>query len=369
MEKAKRLLLLGGGHAHVYLIKQFNSKKNKDFEVVLVSASQYQYYSGMAAGYLEGIYSHDEICFDLKKMCEKSGVGYIEARVTAIDPKERSVELDTNQTVSFDILSVDTGSEMAGKNLEGVKDYAWCVKPLGNLVKLKSSFIEQIQDGSEVVIAGAGAAGIEIALSLKALSQNMKKKIKITMVTSGSELLKGHPENVKQTTIRKLNQANIDTLFNHRIAKINKNNLIMASGDKIQYDLLVWAIGPAANKMYKDSGFTVDEAGYMLVNGYLQSVDYPNILGAGDCISFEGVEPLKKAGVYAIRQSPYLYNNIKRFYKSQDLRKYIPQKDYLAIISAGNKTGILQYKGIALTGVLVWKLKDYIDRSFMKRYQ
>jgi NADH dehydrogenase FAD-containing subunit len=56
MEKTKRLLLLGGGHAHVYLIKQFNSKKNKDLEVVLVTASQYQYYSGMAAGYLEGIY-------------------------------------------------------------------------------------------------------------------------------------------------------------------------------------------------------------------------------------------------------------------------------------------------------------------------
>jgi hypothetical protein len=60
---------------------------------------------------------------------------------------------------------------------------------------------------------------------------------------------------------------------------------------------------------------------------------------------------------------------LKDFIQNQDLRKYIPQKDYLAIISAGNKTGILQYKGIALTGVLVWKLKDYIDRSFMKRYK
>jgi NADH dehydrogenase FAD-containing subunit len=227
-------------------------------------------------------------------MCEKSGIRYIEGRAIAINPKERSVELDTNQTVTFDILSVDTGSEMAGKNLEGVQDYAWCVKPLDNLVKLKSSLMEQIQDGLEVVIAGAGAAGIEIALSLKALSENMKKKINITMVTSGSELLKGHPENVKQITVKKLHQGEIVTLFNHRIAKINKNNLIMASGEQIKYDLLVWAIGPAANKMYKDSGFTVDEAGYMLVNGYLQSVDYPNIFGAGDCISFAGSRTIKK---------------------------------------------------------------------------
>ncbi|MCJ7690882.1 MAG: hypothetical protein MUO60_16420 [Clostridiaceae bacterium] len=81
MQKTKRLLLVGGGHAHVFLIKQFCLKNIPGLEVVLVTAGQYQYYSGMAAGYVEGIYKEEDMSFDLKKMCQKSRVKYIEGRI------------------------------------------------------------------------------------------------------------------------------------------------------------------------------------------------------------------------------------------------------------------------------------------------
>ncbi|MGH4052569.1 MAG: FAD-dependent oxidoreductase [Clostridium sp.] len=68
----------------------------------------------------------------------------------------------------------------------------------------------------------------------------------------------------------------------------------MESGKQLNYDFLVWASGPAANPMYKDSGITVDNAGYMRVNSYLQSVDYPFIFGTGDCSSFSDFEYVKK---------------------------------------------------------------------------
>ncbi|MBW9155570.1 hypothetical protein [Clostridium tagluense] len=68
MEKIKRSLLVGGGHTHIFLIKQFCLNAIPGFKVLLVSDSNYQYYSGMATGYLEGFYSLDEISFDLKKL-------------------------------------------------------------------------------------------------------------------------------------------------------------------------------------------------------------------------------------------------------------------------------------------------------------
>lgn len=369
MQKPKRLLLIGGGHAHVFLIKQFCLKSIEGLEVVLVTACQYQYYSGMAAGYVEGIYKSKDMSFDLKKMCQKSGVKFIQGRITEIDAQNRCVKVENRETVSFDVLSVDTGSEMAGKDIEGVVEYAWCVKPLENLSRLREKFIEQTVDGRNVVIAGAGAAGIEIAFALKALSDKMEKNVKITLVHSGDTILKGYHENVREKTLQKLNKDKIEVLSKHKISKVLETNISLVSGKQINYNFLVWAAGPAANPIYKSAGFTVDKAGYMIVNSYLQSVDYPFIFGAGDCIAFSEFQYVKKVGVYAIREAPYLLVNILRFLKNEELQRYVPQKSYLAIISAGNKKGILQYKSIGTLSSLSWKLKDFIDRRFMKEYQ
>ncbi len=310
MQKTKRLLLVGGGHAHVFLIKQFFLKNIPELEVVLVTACQYQYYSGMAAGYVEGVYKEEDMSFDLKKMCQKSSVKYIEGRITGIDAENKCVKLENNETLSFDVISLDTGSEMAGKSVEGVVEYAYCVKPLENLFKLRKNFIDQIFEGSQVVISGAGAAGIEIAFALKSLANKMKKNVKITLMHRGNLILKGYNENVRKITIRKLKKDKIEVLSQHTILKVLENNLSLEFGKQINYDFLVWAAGPVSNPMYKASGITVDKAGYMLVNHYLQSVDYPFIFGAGDCISFSDFQYVKKVGVYATKESPYLFNNI-----------------------------------------------------------
>ena len=369
MKKPNRLLLVGGGHAHVFLIKQFCLKSIPELEVILVTACQYQYYSGMAAGYVEGIYKEEDMSFDLKKMCQKSSVKYIESRIIGIDAVNKCVKLENNETVYFDVISMDTGSEMAGKNVEGVVEYAYCVKPLENLFKLRANFIEQIFEGSQVLISGAGAAGIEIAFALRALADKMEKNVKITLLHRGNLILKGYNENVREKTIRKLKKDKIEVLSQHKILKVLENNLSLESGRQINYDFLVWAAGPMSNPMYKASVITVDEAGYMLVNRYLQSVDYPFIFGAGDCISFSDFQYVKKVGVYAMKEAPYLFNNILKFINNEALHEYIPQTDYLAIISAGNKKGIMQYKRMAIIGSISWEIKNFIDRGFIKKFK
>ncbi len=369
MKAHKRLLLVGGGHAHIFLIKQFYLKGITDLEVVLVSTSQYQYYSGMASGFVEGIYTQEELSFDFKTMCQKSGVLFIEAKVIQINAINRTIKLEKHEVISFDILSFDTGSEMAGKSMEGVLEYAWCVKPLENLSNLRTNFIEQMQDGDQVFIAGGGAAGVEMSLALRALSHKIKKSVKIALVDRNPLILKGYSKDVRASALRKLNKDKIMVLTNHKISRVYQNSFITESGEQRHHDFLVWAAGPTANQMYKDSGLSVDQDGYMKVNGYLQSIDHPFIFGAGDCISFVNFQYVNKVGVYAVKAAPYLMDNILKYNSGKEMTAYLPQKDYLAILSTGNNTGILQYKGRVISGHLVWKLKDFIDRSFMRKYK
>ncbi|MDP2842345.1 MAG: hypothetical protein Q8O06_01725, partial [Acetobacterium sp.] len=111
------------------------------------------------------------------------------------------------------------------------------------------------------------------------------------------------------------------------------------------------------------------KGGYLLVEPSLQAVGHPNIFGAGDCIAFKDYDYVKKAGVYAIREAPFLWQNLCNSLAGKPLVSYRPQKSYLAIINQGDRCGLLSYGGLVLKGRLVWRLKDRIDRRFMATYQ
>ena len=101
---------------------------------------------------------------------------------------------------------------------------------------------------------------------------------------------------------------------------------------------------------------------------YLQSVAHPEIFGGGDCIRFEK-QPLDKVGVYAVRQNPILYHNLMAALERGNLQAFRPQNRYLLIYNLGNGTGIFYRGRWVLKGRLIFYLKDYIDRKFMRNFQ
>ncbi|MBU4540983.1 MAG: hypothetical protein KJ774_07145 [Firmicutes bacterium] len=151
----KTLVLVGGGHAHVHVIKLLAKAPITDVAVILISTNKKQYYSGMASAYLEGLYSEADFSFDLPRLCAHSGISFIEDTVTAIDPVANSLQTAAGLRVAFDILSLDTGSELAGKNIPGAQEFAQMIKPLGNLIGLKEA-LEAADRPLNIVITGAG---------------------------------------------------------------------------------------------------------------------------------------------------------------------------------------------------------------------
>jgi len=106
----------------------------------------------------------------------------------------------------------------------------------------------------------------------------------------------------------------------------------------------------------------------MNVNTYLQSTEHPDIFGGGDCIYFED-QPLDKVGVYAVRENPILYHNLKAKLYGQALMPFDPGGDYLLIFNLGNGTGVLKKRWIEFGGKAAFTIKNYIDKKFMKKFQ
>ena len=123
------VVLVGGGHAHVEVLRQFAMRPQPGTRLTLISREVNTPYSGMLPGFLAGHYSFDECHIDLAPLCQRAGARLFHNAVTDIDLERRRVVCEGRPPVAFDYLSIDTGSTPDDKDIEG-KEYATPIKPV-----------------------------------------------------------------------------------------------------------------------------------------------------------------------------------------------------------------------------------------------
>jgi NADH dehydrogenase FAD-containing subunit len=144
----------------------------------------------------------------------------------------------------------------------------------------------------------------------------------------------------------------------------------LESGESVPFTTCVWATGARAHELFATSGAAVDAQGYLAVEDTLRSPSHPELFAAGDCAGFTSGQHVPKAGVYAVRQGPVLSANLRAALTGKGpLRPYVAQSGFLSLLNAGDGTAVAAWKGLALHGRAMWRLKDAIDRRFMARFQ
>lgn len=361
----KQLFLIGAGHAHLHIINQLRKESLEDVEVTLLSPAPYQYYSGMFSGYAEGLYSEEDISVYLPGLCEQASVEFKEEFVVSIDAKQKILLTDQGSVLSYDVASFDIGSLTASTDLEGVKEYARRIKPNYHFPQM----VDEVRHAEHLSIVGGGIAGVELALSLQSWREKHNKGKDITIISGSNRLLSGETKDISRKVEQIVARKGITILKDSHVMKMTKNHIYMDQGDALEYTDALWLAGPKAPGVFEQSKLPTDNKGYLQVESTLQVKKHPSIFGAGDCISLSEHPELPKNGVFAIRQAPILWENIKGFLSTGDGSHYIPQKKWLAIMSVGEKEGFLLYGKWSYKGKLAWKLKNRIDRKFMKQYQ
>ena len=160
---------------------------------------------------------------------------------------------------------------------------------------------------------------------------------------------------------------------------MRKGQLVCESGRTVEADHLLWVTSASPAEWIGGSGLKTDAAGFLLVSPTLQSVSHPFVFGAGDAATIEG-KPRPKSGVFAVRMAKPLFDNLRHFFNGKPLRPYRPQKEFLSLIGTANganganvangETGeaVASRKFLAWRSPLMWQLKDWIDRRFMRRF-
>ncbi len=366
---SKHLILVGGGHAHMVTLANLHQFINRGHRVTVIGPSLYHYYSGMGPGMLSQIYTPDEIRFATKHLVEKQGGTFVLGKVTRIDPDEKTVFLESGKTLAYDVLSFNAGSYVPWANVTDHGEDIFSVKPIEKLLEARKRLIELARMKTvSVGVIGGGAAAVEVAGNVWRLLKNHGANGHTINMFTGSRLLKRFPEKVRKKATESLQRRGIEIFEGNYVSEIKTGEIKMASGDIHHFDFIFLAVGVKPSPIFDDSHLPTGPDGGLLVNQFLQSPEYPEIFGGGDCIYYEN-QPLDKVGVYAVRQNPVLFHNLMASIEGSELMPFDPGDEFLLIFNMGDDTGIFYKKGILIGGRLAFKTKDYIDRKFIRKFQ
>ncbi len=365
----KRLVFVGGGHVHLLSLKYADHFMRAGAEVTLIAPDQFHYYSGMGPGMISRIYKPEEVRFDVQRMVESRGGVFVRDKVVSLDPARKTVALLGGKKIPYDLISFNIGSYIPMNRIPGAEEEGIPVKPIENMETARESILEKCRDGvPRVLLIGAGPAGVELAGNIWRLARVHNAQAEITLASSRDRVLPGLVQKASRLARESLSQRGIQILSNFRVGSMGKGLARSQSGIDVPYDVAILTIGIMPQGIFFGSGVETSEDGALLVNDYLQSTNYPDIFGGGDCIAIRG-KRLHRVGVYAVREAPILYRNLLATLRGQSLIPFKPQNRYLLIFNLGDESGLLVWGSWIWKGKLAFTFKNYLDTSFMSKFQ
>ena len=367
----KRLVLVGGGHSQVEVLRQLGARPAPGTEITLVTPACCTAYSGMLPGFIAGHYRYRDCHIDLEYLARCAGARLVLAHACNIDARGHQIMLSDGTALDYDLASIDIGSTSAHPATSGPADEAVAVRPIEEFLRAWHALVERARRGElkKLLVAGGGAGGVELLLAMHHKINHLAgaHAVEFALVTDGDRLLPDLNSGTRTAFQRILAQRAIGVRLNCRVVRVEANAAITPDGERIAADAVIRATGASAPPWLRDTPLKLDAAGFIATNAHLQSLSHPDIYATGDCATVEGYT-YPKSGVYAVRQGPVLARNLRHALAGEPLGTYRPQRRALALISTGDKYAVASYGGLTFHGEWVWRWKDRIDRRFIARY-
>jgi selenide, water dikinase len=372
------IVLVGGGHSHVGVLKSFGMKPVPGVRLTLICTDMHTPYSGMLPGYVAGHYDFDSVHIDLSRLAVFSNARVYRDEVIGIDRVNKKVLCRSRPPVPYDQLSINIGSTPQLQGVPGASDHAVAVKPIQKFNDRWIALLERVkaQAGKKTIaVVGAGAGGVELTLAmqfrlrneLKALNRN-PDELSFHLFTSSATILPTHNAGVRARFDKVLAERGVVVHRQAEVKEVFEASLTSSDGKTLQADEIIWVTRAGGAPWLKQTGLELDAEGFIKVLDTLQTVNDPDIYAAGDTASMVNFQ-LEKAGVFAVRQGKPLTENLRRAVEGTPLQNYAPQSTWLALISTGDKYAVASRGWLGFAGSRVWQWKDWIDRRFMAKFQ
>jgi selenide,water dikinase len=370
------ILLIGGGHAHVEVLRRFALTPAPDIRLTVVSRDVLTPYSGMLPGLTAGHYTREDSHVDLRPLAAAAGARLIHDEVIGLDLAERRALLRRRPAFGFDLVSLDCGSRPDSRSLPGAAEHTLPVKPVDRFLLALERLDDVVARGAalRIVVIGGGAAGVEMTLALQHRWRRLAPvtALSFTLLSDTTEIMSSHPPAVRRRFAATLAERGVAVAAGDAAVAVEANEVRLASGRTLPFEICLLATGAAAPDWPRECGLAVDARGFVTVDATLRSPSHPFVFAVGDVAAFAS-RGLPKAGVFAVRQGPPLAESLRNVARGWAAVAYRPQRNFLSLVSTGDRQAIAARGALAATAralmPAIWRWKDRIDRRWMAMYR
>lgn len=364
------IVMIGGGHTHALVLRKWAMAPVAGARLTLITPGPTAPYSGMLPGLIAGHYKRDDLEIDLVKLARFAKARLVLAPANGLDLDAKRVFVEGQADIAYDFASIDIGITTELPDIPGFSAYAVGAKPLHKFADRWQQFLKQVDAGVKqphVAVIGGGVAGVELALAMHhRLEMAGINGIKITVLEAKPTPLSGVGKGAQKALFQHMQRCGIGLETGISVRHIAENAVRLSDGRSIAAAFCVAAATPLPHAWLAHTGLT-NKDGYIDVGPTLQFLGDPEIFATGDCAALT-FAPRPKAGVFAVREAPVLFHNLRALVSGRRLTRYRPQKSYLKLISTGGKGAIADKAGLKLDGKALWRWKNSIDRKFMRKF-
>ncbi|MCV2879687.1 selenide, water dikinase SelD [Sedimentimonas flavescens] len=352
------IVLIGGGHAHALVLRMWGMKPLPGARLTLINPLPTAAYSGMLPGHIAGHYPREALQLDLVRLARHAGARLIPGYAEGIDRENRLIHVPGRAPIAYDIASIDTGITAEMPDIPGFAAHVTPAKPLDAFADRWEAFATSAPPGPRIAVVGGGVAGVELALAFA----HRRPDAHVGVYEAAPETLTALGRGARQRLRAHCARHGVRLVENARLTEARADGLRLSNGAFEPADFILGTGATKPADWLAATGLDLHE-GFVSVGATLQSSD-PAIFAAGD-IAHLAWAPRPKAGVYAVREAPVLFHNLRAAATGRAMRSYRPQRDYLKLISTGDKRAVADKWGLPLDGAWLWRWKDRIDQRFM----
>jgi NADH dehydrogenase len=221
---------------------------------------------------------------------------------------------------------------------------------------------EPIRPGQlHIAIIGAGATGTELSAELHrtvraVLAYGMDRidplrDVHIVLIEAAERILPALPERISNATMDLLRGLGIEVRTGARVAEVRADGVVLASGELIPSELVVWSAGVKAPDFLKDlDGLETNRINQLLVKDTLQTTRDPDIFAIGDCASCprEGSPmPVPPRAQAAHQMASHMVRQINAILAGKPLEPY-RYKDFGSLVSLGRYSTVGSLMGFVV---------------------
>ncbi|WP_166821446.1 FAD-dependent oxidoreductase [Thalassoroseus pseudoceratinae] len=371
---ARQIVLIGGGHTHLHIVNAWQKNPIPRTELTLVSPFDHSTYSGMLPGVLAGQYDDADMKIDLRRLTERCHVNLITSPMSGLDADASQVLFEDRPPLRYQIASIGIGSVPNGQEVCRKHPEVISIKPMQTFLdRLEDQLTEDSGHGDDapalqVAIVGAGAAGFEVACCLDALLDSRAIDAELTLFDAGETILSGFRSQTVGYGMQVLTKKGIQVRTNHRVTDYVDEQLEFADGSRLSADLILWTVAAAPPPVLEQVQLPKADDGFLAVETTHQTTSGHPVFVVGDTATRVS-NPIPKAGVFAVREGPVLWENLQRLSRKLPPLPYEPQSNYLRLLNTGDGQALMEWGPFSFHHRWMWKWKDAIDRRFIKEFQ